>query len=51
MAPLQQGAEVGKLRVTLGGRTVGAYPLHPIAAVEEAGFFGRLVDDVKLWFH
>ena len=30
-APLQQGAEVGKLRVTLGGQTVGAYPLHPIA--------------------
>ena len=32
LAPLQQGAEVGKLRVTLGGRTVGAYPLHPIDA-------------------
>jgi D-alanyl-D-alanine carboxypeptidase (penicillin-binding protein 5/6) len=51
LAPLQQGAEVGKLRVTLGGQTVGAYPLHPMTTVEEAGFFGRMVDDVKLWLH
>jgi D-alanyl-D-alanine carboxypeptidase (penicillin-binding protein 5/6) len=49
LAPLAANTEVGKLRVTLGDQTIGAYPLHPIAPVEEAGFFGRLVDDVKLW--
>lgn len=49
MAPLAPAAAAGKLRVTLGDQTVGTYPLHPIAPVEEAGFFGRLVDDVKLW--
>jgi D-alanyl-D-alanine carboxypeptidase (penicillin-binding protein 5/6) len=49
LAPLAANAEVGKLRVTLGDQTIGAYPLHPLAPVEEAGFFGRLVDDVKLW--
>jgi serine-type D-Ala-D-Ala carboxypeptidase (penicillin-binding protein 5/6) len=49
MAPLAANTEVGKLRVTLGDQTIGTYPLHPIAPVEEAGFFGRLVDDVKLW--
>jgi D-alanyl-D-alanine carboxypeptidase (penicillin-binding protein 5/6) len=50
-APLQQNAELGKLRVALGDQTIGAYPLHPIVPVEEAGFFGRLIDDVKLWLH
>jgi serine-type D-Ala-D-Ala carboxypeptidase (penicillin-binding protein 5/6) len=49
MAPLASDTEVGKLRVTLGDQTIGTYPLHPITPVEEAGFFGRLVDDVKLW--
>jgi serine-type D-Ala-D-Ala carboxypeptidase (penicillin-binding protein 5/6) len=49
LAPIAANTEVGKLRVTLGDETIGAYPLHPITPVEEAGFFGRLVDDVKLW--
>ncbi|MGH8175919.1 MAG: D-alanyl-D-alanine carboxypeptidase family protein [Steroidobacter sp.] len=49
IAPLSQNASVGTLRVTLGGETVGAYPLHPLANVEEAGFFGRIIDDLKLW--
>lgn len=49
MAPLAPNSEAGKLRVTLGDQTIGTYPLHPLAPVEEAGFFGRLVDDVKLW--
>lgn len=49
LAPLAPTAAAGELRVTLGDQTVGTYPLHPIAPVEAAGFFGRLVDDVKLW--
>lgn len=50
-APLTRATEVGKLRVMLGDKTIGTYPLHPVQDVAEAGFFSRLVDDVKLWMH
>ena len=43
--------EVGKLRVMLGDKTLGTYSLHPVEDVGEAGFFGRMIDDVKLWMH
>lgn len=49
LAPLARSGAVGKLRITLGDQTIGTYPLHPIEDVAEAGFFGRIVDDVKLW--
>lgn len=49
LAPLDQGDAIGQLRVTLGERTLGTYPLHPIDHVEEAGFFGRMFDGLKLW--
>lgn len=49
MAPLTTEAPVGKLRVILGGATLATYPMHADKAVSEAGFFGRLVDDVRLW--
>ena len=48
-APLSPDKPAGKLRVTLGDKEVGTYPLYPAKAVPEAGFFGRLTDDVKLW--
>lgn len=50
-APLARNFEVGKLRVMLGERAIGNYPLHPIQEVAAGGFFGGIVDDVKLWFH
>jgi D-alanyl-D-alanine carboxypeptidase (penicillin-binding protein 5/6) len=49
-APLNPKIPAGNLRVTLGDQTLGTYPLHPLEEVPEAGFFGRLADDVKLWF-
>jgi D-alanyl-D-alanine carboxypeptidase (penicillin-binding protein 5/6) len=49
-APLSQNTAAGKLRITLGDQTLGTYPLHPLQDVPEAGFFGRLADDAKLWF-
>jgi serine-type D-Ala-D-Ala carboxypeptidase (penicillin-binding protein 5/6) len=49
-APLSPATAAGKLRITLGDQTLGTYPLHPVQEVPEAGFVGRLVDDVKLWF-
>jgi D-alanyl-D-alanine carboxypeptidase (penicillin-binding protein 5/6) len=41
---------VGQLKLTLDGKELGSYPLYPLTDVAEAGFFGRLVDSVKLWF-
>jgi D-alanyl-D-alanine carboxypeptidase (penicillin-binding protein 5/6) len=48
-APLSPAKAAGQLRVTLGDKVIGTYPLHPTKDVPEAGFFGRLTDDVKLW--
>jgi D-alanyl-D-alanine carboxypeptidase (penicillin-binding protein 5/6) len=48
-APLAATKSTGELKVTLGDKVIGTYPLHPLADVEEAGFFGRIKDDVKLW--
>lgn len=48
-APLSPDKSAGQLRVTLGDKIIGTYPLHPLQEVPEAGFFGRLTDDVKLW--
>lgn len=50
-APLVRATEVGKLRVMLGDKTIGTYPLRPVEDVGEAGFFSRMIDDVKLWMH
>lgn len=49
LAPLTPEAPVGKLRVVLGSSTLATYPMHVGQEVSEAGFFGRLVDDVRLW--
>lgn len=51
LAPLSPSRTVGKLRILQGGQPVGTHALHPLAEVKEAGFFGRMVDDVKLWLH
>jgi len=51
LAPLSIASNVGKLRVLQNGQLVGTYALHPIEEVPEAGLFGRMVDDVKLWLN
>jgi serine-type D-Ala-D-Ala carboxypeptidase (penicillin-binding protein 5/6) len=51
LAPLTKSKAVGKLRLLREGNEVGNYPLYPVADVPQAGFFGRLIDDVKLWMH
>jgi D-alanyl-D-alanine carboxypeptidase (penicillin-binding protein 5/6) len=48
-APLSPAKAAGQLRITLGDKVIGTYPLHPTKEIPEAGFFGRLTDDVKLW--
>jgi serine-type D-Ala-D-Ala carboxypeptidase (penicillin-binding protein 5/6) len=50
VAPLKRDTSVGQLKLTLDGKELGSYPLYPLTDVAEAGFFGRMVDSVKLWF-
>lgn len=48
IAPVKLGQSVGKLTVSLEGQTLMEYPLVAKAAVGEAGFFGRIIDSIKL---
>ncbi len=50
VAPLKKDKAVGNLKLTLDGKELGSYPLYPVADVVETGFFGRMIDSVKLWF-
>jgi len=49
-APLEQGAVVGQIAVTLDGEPVAQRDLLTLEAVEEAGFFGSTWDSLRLWF-
>ncbi len=49
-APVTQGQELGQLKITLNGETLVEKPLLALKAVEEAGFFARLWDSIKLFF-
>jgi len=49
LAPLDRDTAVGRLNITLGDKQIGAYALHPLAEVPEAGIFGRMADNLKLW--
>lgn len=49
VAPLASDAAVGAVRVSLGDEPISDVPLVVLGDVAEAGFFGRLVDEVRLW--
>jgi len=51
IAPLTAGQVVGKVKVSLDGQPLIELPLKALAAVPEAGFFGRAADRIRLWFH
>lgn len=47
----KQGQVVGKMIATLDGKVVLKSPLKfALNAVEEAGFFSRMIDHIKLFF-
>ena len=50
LAPLAQGQKVGTLTLMLDDKLLRTEPLEVLDAVERAGFFGRTIDTVKLWF-
>ena len=49
-APIAQGQELGNLTIDLNGQRLVDLPLVAREAVEEAGFFARLIDNIKLFF-
>ncbi|WOE42779.1 D-alanyl-D-alanine carboxypeptidase PBP5/6 [Acinetobacter chinensis] len=49
-APLKAGQVVGKYVATLNGKVIAEKPLVALKAVEEAGFFARMIDHIKQFF-
>jgi len=49
-APISKGQELGKVTLELDDKTVAELPLVALQDVEQAGFFARLWDSIKLFF-
>ena len=49
-APITAGQELGNLTVELDGQLLVNTPIVALQAVEEAGFFARLMDNLRLFF-
>lgn len=49
-APIAEGQELGNLTIDLNGERLVDVPLVAQHAVEQAGFFARLIDNIKLFF-
>ena len=50
IAPVSAGQAVGKVKLELNGQPLGEYPVVALATVQQAGFFGRSWDSVRLMF-
>ena len=50
IAPVNQDTSLGTLDITLDGVTIASAKLYPAQSIDEAGFFKRSMDGVKLWF-
>jgi D-alanyl-D-alanine carboxypeptidase (penicillin-binding protein 5/6) len=48
IAPIKAGQEIGKISFTLDGKLINEQKLVAAAAVGEAGFFGRMLDSIRL---
>jgi D-alanyl-D-alanine carboxypeptidase (penicillin-binding protein 5/6) len=51
IAPVGLDSDVGTLRVFAGTETLATLPLHPLKADAAGGWWRRLIDTIKLWFH
>ena len=49
LAPLSAGQRVGSVTLMLEDKPLRVLPLDVLTAVERAGFFGRALDQFKLW--
>lgn len=50
VAPIKKGQKVGTVKVSLDGKVIASAPLVALNGVEEAGFFGRLWDELLMWW-
>jgi D-alanyl-D-alanine carboxypeptidase (penicillin-binding protein 5/6) len=50
VAPITKGQSIGTLRVRLDDKVIAEQPLIALEAIEQAGWFGRLWDTIRLWF-
>ncbi len=51
IAPLNTSEPVGQLQIVVGGHPVQSVPLYPLSNVPQGGFWSRMSDSVRLWFH
>ncbi|PKO88352.1 MAG: peptidase [Betaproteobacteria bacterium HGW-Betaproteobacteria-10] len=51
IAPIEVGQTLGKLQVSIDGKPYAEYPVVALEAIPLAGFFGRLIDTIRLWFN
>ncbi len=51
IAPVAQGQVVGTMKVSIDGKPYGDFPVVAIDGVPVAGFFGRAIDTIRLWFN
>ncbi|MGH8191079.1 MAG: D-alanyl-D-alanine carboxypeptidase family protein [Rhodanobacteraceae bacterium] len=51
IAPFQKGQQVGTLKVAFDGKSVVSEPLVVLKDAPQGGFFKRLWDAIRLWFH
>jgi serine-type D-Ala-D-Ala carboxypeptidase (penicillin-binding protein 5/6) len=49
LAPLAKGQQIGSLKISLGDQPYTEQPLFILEAVDQAGWFGRTWDAVRLW--
>jgi serine-type D-Ala-D-Ala carboxypeptidase (penicillin-binding protein 5/6) len=49
VAPIAKGQKIGTVRVRFGDKLIAERALVANEAIEEAGFFGRMIDTVRLW--
>ena len=49
-APLSKGQKVGTVYLQLNGDDVASFPLVTLQAVEEGGFFKKIMDYIKQQF-
>jgi serine-type D-Ala-D-Ala carboxypeptidase (penicillin-binding protein 5/6) len=48
IAPIKAGQEIGKISFTLDGKIINEQKLVAATAIDEAGFFGRMLDSIRL---
>ncbi|MCL4316504.1 MAG: D-alanyl-D-alanine carboxypeptidase [Gammaproteobacteria bacterium] len=50
IAPAAKDKKYGTVKITLGGETIAERPLVALQAVEQGGWWRRMIDSIRLWF-